>query len=97
MAEAADIKAEKQRLKQERKQLKQEEKAKKKEVKAKVRELEKQESEMEPEEAGGFSGALVTLFIVCIWIAIICLLIKLDVGGFGSSILYPVLKDVPVV
>ena len=25
------------------------------------------------------------------------LLIKLDVGGFGSSILYPVLKDVPVV
>ena len=97
MAEAADIKAEKQRLKQERKQLKQEEKAKKKEVKAKVRELEKQESEMEPEEAGGFSVALVTLFIVCIWIAIICLLIKLDVGGFGSSILYPILKDVPVV
>lgn len=97
MAEAADMKAEKQRLKQERKQLKQEEKAKKKEVRAKVRELEKKENEMEPEEAGGFSVALVTLFIVCIWIAIICLLIKLDVGGFGSSILYPVLKDVPVV
>lgn len=24
------------------------------------------------------------------------LLVKLDVGGFGSSVLYPVLKDVPV-
>ena len=29
--------------------------------------------------------------------AILCLLIKLDVGGFGSGVLAPVLKDVPVI
>ena len=40
---------------------------------------------------------LVTVVIVIIWVAILCLLIKLDVGGFGSSVLAPVLKDVPVV
>ena len=28
---------------------------------------------------------------------ILCLLIKLDVGGFGSNVLAPVLKDVPVI
>lgn len=40
--------------------------------------------------------SLIAVFIVVIWIAIFALLIKLDVGGFGSSVLYPVLKDVPV-
>lgn len=40
--------------------------------------------------------SLIAIFIVVIWIAIFALLIKLDVGGFGSSVMYPVLKDVPV-
>ena len=39
----------------------------------------------------------VTLIIILIWLAIIVLLIKCDVGGFGSSVLAPVLKDVPYV
>lgn len=37
----------------------------------------------------------VTLIIFLIWIAIIALLIKMDVGGFGSTVLAPVIKDVP--
>ncbi|MCR5602302.1 MAG: hypothetical protein K6G27_01210 [Lachnospiraceae bacterium] len=41
--------------------------------------------------------ALITFFIVVIWLAILCLLIKLDVGGFGSGILAPVLQNVPVI
>lgn len=41
--------------------------------------------------------SLIAVFIVIIWIAIFALLVKLDVGGFGSSVLYPVLKDVPVI
>lgn len=99
MADIAENKAERARIKEERKQLKLEEKAKKKEVKARVRELEKKEDEIDEEEgsSGGFSVFLVTVVIVLIWIAILCLMIKLDVGGFGSSILYPVFKDVPVV
>ena len=40
---------------------------------------------------------LVTVLIVLIWLAIFVLLVKLDVGGFGSKVLYPVLKDVPVI
>lgn len=40
---------------------------------------------------------LIAVFIVLIWLAIFALLIKADVGGFGSNVLRPVLKDVPVV
>lgn len=40
---------------------------------------------------------LIVFIIVVIWLAIFGLLIKFDVGGFGSEVLYPVLKDVPVV
>ena len=40
---------------------------------------------------------LVTILIIAIWLGIIALLIKMDVGGFGSSVLYPILKDVPYV
>ncbi len=42
------------------------------------------------------SGIFVFLIIV-VWLVILGVLIKLDVGGFGSSVLRPVLKDVPVI
>ena len=35
------------------------------------------------------------ILIVAVWLAIIAALIKFDIGGFGSSVLRPVLKDVP--
>ena len=38
---------------------------------------------------------MVVIFIVLIWLAILALLVKLDVGGFGSGVLYPIFKDVP--
>lgn len=44
-----------------------------------------------------FSVLVIIVFIVLIWIAILSLLVKLDIGGFGSGVLYPILKDVPVV
>lgn len=37
------------------------------------------------------------LLIVVVWLAILAALIKFDVGGFGSTVLRPILKDVPVV
>lgn len=40
---------------------------------------------------------LIVLVIVLIWLGIFGVLIKLDVGNFGSEVLSPVLKDVPVV
>lgn len=41
-------------------------------------------------------SALIVLIIILIWLAVFGFLIKLDVGGVGSKVLYPVLKDVPV-
>ena len=92
-----DTKAEKKRLKQERDKIKSEQKAQRKEAKRRAKEIAVQEAKLsEDEEAGGVSVALVTIVIVIIWLAILCLLIKLDVGGFGSSVLAPIIQDVPV-
>ncbi len=40
---------------------------------------------------------LIALFIVVIWLAVFGILIKLDFGGFGSGVLRPILKDVPLI
>lgn len=40
---------------------------------------------------------LIVFVIVIIWLAVFGVLIKLDVGKFGSEILYPVVKDVPLI
>ncbi len=91
-------KAEHQRLKEEKKKLQNEQKEQKKAAKKRAKEIANEEAElMEEEEEGGGSVFLVTFVIVLIWIAILCLVVKLDLGGFGSNVLYPVLKDVPVV
>lgn len=51
------------------------------------------------QESGGSKAvtALIAIIIILIWLAVFAFLIKLDVGGIGSNVLYPVLKDVPVV
>jgi len=86
-------KAEKARKKEE-KALRKKEKKEAKEAAAK----EAEEAENQQESAGGkIVIVLVTIVIIAIWLGIFALLIKWDVGGFGSSVLYPVLKDVPYV
>lgn len=94
--DAVDTKAEKARLKNERKKIKDERKAQKKEAKQRAKEISAQEAELD-DEGGGLSAFLVTVVIVIIWVGILCLLVKLDIGGFGSNVLAPVLKDVPVI
>ena len=80
-----DKKAEKQRKKEEKKL-------------AKQKQAEADDFEMEEETAGGKVAVFfVTLIIIIVWLAILALLIKWDVGGFGSQVLAPVLKDVPYV
>lgn len=76
-------------------------KARKKEEK-KNRKLEKKEAkkngtDFEEEESGGGKAAviLVTVLIIVIWLAILAVLIRFDVGGFGSTVMQPILKDVP--
>ena len=38
---------------------------------------------------------VVTLLVILIWLGIIVVLIKSDFGGFGSTMLRPIIKDVP--
>lgn len=82
---------------------KKQEKARKKEEKKKKKQEKKaakQDQEMaeEQETVGGkLIVAFATLVIIAIWLGILALLIRLDVGGFGSTVLYPMLKDVPYV
>ena len=83
-------------IKEERKRLKAEQKAQRKEAKKRAKELAVQEAELE-EEGSNVPIVLTTIAIVGIWLLILCVLIKLDVGGFGSGVLSPLLKDVPVV
>ena len=88
---------EKKRLQNEKKQLKKEQAQQKKEAKKRAKEIARQEEELEAdEEGGGFVTFIATLFIVLLWLVVAVVMIKIDVGGFGSSVLAPVLKDVPV-
>lgn len=88
---------ERKRLKEERKKLKQEQKEQRKEARKRAKELAEQEEQYEDGPGGSGPVLLVTLIIVVVWLAILALLIKLDVGGFGSGVLRPVLQNVPVI
>lgn len=74
------------------------EKARKKEAK-KLRKKDGMPSDIgeETEESSKLAVFFVTLVIVVIWLAILVLLIKWDVGGFGSTVMRPILKNVPYV
>ena len=64
----------------------------------KAKELESQERELDEQiDGSSASVVIVTLFIILIWLGILVLLVKMDVGGFGSNVLTPILKDVPVI
>ena len=93
-----DSAAEKKKLQDERKKLKADKKQQKKEVKKRAKEIAAQEAELsEDEESGGFLTFLATIAIILVWLGILCVVIKLDVGGFGSNVLTPLIKDIPVV
>ncbi len=85
-------------LKEDQKAFKREQKNQKKEAKKRAKELENQQRELDEQIDGtNASVVVVTLFIIAIWLGILCLLVKMDVGGFGSNVLTPILKDVPVI
>ena len=98
-APAYDPKAESRQLRDEKRKFKREQKQQKKEAKKRAKEISEAEDRLEEEGVmtGGVPVFLVTILIVLVWLAILGLLIKLDVGGFGSNVLTPVLKDVPVI
>ncbi len=79
-------------------------KAQKKAERAKKKAEKKQQKELQAdmpqeEESGGSKLAIIaaTFVFIAIWLGILALIIKMDIGGFGSTVLYPVLKDVPYI
>lgn len=97
MADGADVKANKKRLKEEKNNLKKQQKQQRKEAKARAKELALEEAQLsEDADSSPISVVLVTLIILIVWIVIFALLIKLDVGGIGTNVMTPILKNVPV-
>lgn len=94
---AAAAEEEKAKLKEEKKRFRQEQKAQKKEARKRAAEIAKQEEALGEDGGNGLVTFFATVLIVVLWLAIVCVVIKMDVGGFGSSVLTPILKDVPVV
>lgn len=95
---AAKAAAEKKKLADEKKKLKEEQKNQRKEAKRRAKEISKQQDELEEdEESNSLLTFGATIFIVVLWLVVIVVIIKLDIGGFGSKVLTPVLKDVPVI
>ncbi len=97
--EEQKLKEQKKQIQDEKKKLKDEQKKAQNEAKKRAKELAKQESELYDESSGGsmFGAVIITIILVAVWIAIFCIIVKLDIGGLGSNVFAPVLKNVPVV
>lgn len=83
---------------------KEEEKRRKKEAKDQIKQLKQQQKENKKEisriktESGQSKMAPVLTFVlVVLFILILLALIKMDVGGFGSNVLGPIIGDIPYV
>lgn len=89
---------ERKKIENEKKELKKEQAKNKEAAKKRAKEIAKQEEALEDDRDGnGFVTFLATVFIVLLWLVIVIVVIKLDVGGFGSSVMTPILKNVPVI
>lgn len=90
---------EKKKLKLEKKEEKLKEREEKRIAKLVAKGVNPADIEAAEEDSIGSKIAIfvVTLVIIAIWLAILALLIRWDVGGFGSTVLKPLLKDVPYV
>lgn len=95
--ETSEALAEKKKIDDEKKRLKREQREQKKEVKRRAKEIAKREEDLGLDEGNGLVTFGATLLIVVLWVAVVCVIVKLDIGGFGSNVLSPILKDVPVV
>lgn len=97
--EELKLKEEKKKIQDEKKKLKDEQNKAKKEAKKRAKELAKQESDLYDENSGGsmFGAIIITIVLVIVWIGIFCLVVKLDIGGVGTNVFAPILKNIPVV
>lgn len=83
------------KIKEDRKALRAELKEQRKAAKIREAELAERTAELNGDDGGGIATLVVTFFIILTWLIIMGLLIKLDVGGFGSNVLAPIIGDIP--
>lgn len=95
-ADRSATELEKRKLQEEKKRFKRDQKLQRKEAKRRAAEIARHEEALE-DGSNPLVTIGATLLIVVLWLAVICIIIKLDIGGFGSTVLTPLLKDVPVV
>lgn len=53
--------------------------------------------EIEEKKGNKLITIVIAILIIVLWIGLFALFIKLDVGGFGSSVMRPIFKDVPII
>lgn len=51
----------------------------------------------EDKKTSKINNIVFIVLIILVWLGIFAVLIKLDVGGFGSTVMKPIFKDVPVI
>lgn len=90
-----DPKAAKAKLKADKKEYRKQLREQRKEQREKEKEFADRAADLSGDDAGGLATLVITFLIILIWLAIMCLLIKLNVGNFGSDVLAPLIKDVP--
>lgn len=96
--EATSVAVEKNKLIDDKKKLKDEQRNQRKEAKRRAKEISKRQQELDDDDDGnGLLTFGATIFIVLLWIGVIAAIIKLDVGGLGTNVLTPILKDVPII
>ncbi|WP_051234222.1 MotE family protein [Butyrivibrio sp. NC3005] len=86
----------KKKLKADQKQLKEDQKAARKAEKARQKQMKEAQDELEGEKGGGFGTFLLVILIIMLWLLLMAIVIKLDIGGLGQR-LTPVLKDIPYI
>ena len=52
---------------------------------------------VEEKKGNKLVSILIGILIILVWLVIFAALIKVDVGGFGSSVMRPIFKDVPII
>lgn len=97
MSPFEDQKAAKAKLKADKLEYRKKLKEQRKADKEKLHEFAERTAELSGDDAGGLATIVITFFIVLIWLAIMALLIKFNVGNFGSDIMAPLIKDIPVI
>lgn len=53
--------------------------------------------DIEEKKGNKFITFIIALIIIVLWLGLFALCIKLDVGGFGSSVMRPIFEDVPII